>query len=357
MSALRSVLFVVPRFHTNLFFATRALVEAHVRVAIWSLETVAGEDHSFVTPTVWPRADINLADVHRRLIEIDPELILLRDVGALSKRVFLAGALQRRGMLAYDQKPYLRPRRSALAGLQSLIRGKPGRRITPVPGLRRPDRHPDPLARYIPFPVEAPREVADRVHGARGRVSILCVGKLTQPRKNHLILLDALEGLAGSFDFTATLVGSTSTEVRDGSRDHLDTITARIAAPALAGRVRIEPDVPFSRMADLYRSHDICVLPADREPLGSSPLEGMGWGAVPLISTGCGSAGYVDGTGAGFTFRPNDHGALAAALEPLLASRELLAATRRAAWSLARTELAPAAFVERLAAAARSLRA
>lgn len=352
MSPLRSVLFVVPRFHTNLFFATRALVEAGTEVAIWCLETAAAEDHSVVEPDVLPERDIGPGALFRRLSSLDPELIVLRDVGPMSKRVFLAGTLQRRRMLAYDQKPFRRAGRSLLAGVQLLIRGKPGRRMTPVPGLRLPGRAPDARARYIPLPVDVPSEAQQRAYAPGDRLRILCVGKLTQPRKNHLVLLDALERLSDHHDFAATLVGSSRTDVREGDRGHLDVIMKRIAAPRLAGRVELKQDIPFAMMAGLYREHDVCVLPADREPLGSSPLEAMGWGAVPLISTGCGSAGYVEGTRAGFTFRPGDTDALISVLEPLLQSRELVQSAGRAALELARLELAPEVFVRRLAAAA-----
>jgi glycosyltransferase involved in cell wall biosynthesis len=357
MTGLRSVLFVVPRFHTNLFFATRALAAHGVRVTLWVLETADGEDHSIVAPVVIPEAERGFAAVRQRLAALDPDLVVLRDVGPLSKSVFLSGSLQRRRILAYDQKPYLRPPRPPFAGLQSLVRGKPQRRITPVRGLGGAGAVPDPLAAYVPFPVDAqPADASPRTYAPGGRVRILSVGKLTQPRKNHLVLLDALAALAPRHAFSLTLAGAARTDIKDSDSALFERIRARLAAPPLAGRATVAADVPFRDMAALYRAHDIVVLAADREPLGSAPVEGMAWGAVPAISTGCGSAGYVHGGAAGVTFAPNDAGALAAALEPLLASSDRLRAAGEAAADVARSELSAERFVSRLAAAARGPR-
>lgn len=47
-----SVLFVVPRFHTNLFFATRALVDYGHKVSVIATSSMLIEDHSVVRPIV-----------------------------------------------------------------------------------------------------------------------------------------------------------------------------------------------------------------------------------------------------------------------------------------------------------------
>lgn len=351
MNRLRSVLFVVPRFHTNLFFATRALVYADIRTTIWCTEQSHIEDHAHVTPTVIAEGDRGFGATRTRLAALDPDLILLRDVGTLSKSVFVAGSLQQRRLLAYDQKPYRRRQNSTIAGLRNLIHGRPSRRMTPVPGLECPGTEPDNRAVYIPFPVDTVPANFHRDYAPEGRARILCVGKLTQPRKNHLVLLAALESLLPELDFTLTLVGSSSAEVRQGSSRHLDTLIERCATAPFEGRTTWIKDVPFADMGRIYASHDLCVLPARGEPLGSSPLEGMASGTIPVISTGCGSAGYIAGKDFGFTFPPGDDRALAEQLRPLIAAPSALPALGQRAIAHAQDELGPERFVERLTAA------
>jgi hypothetical protein len=49
----KTILFVVPRFHTNLFFATRALVRAGYKVHVFARKSATLEDYSVVTPRVF----------------------------------------------------------------------------------------------------------------------------------------------------------------------------------------------------------------------------------------------------------------------------------------------------------------
>lgn len=350
MTELSCIVFVVPRFHTNLYFATEALVAAGIRVAIWCSDAVALEDHSVVVPEIVTGSEAAFGPVSRRLAALAPDLIVLRETGELSRSTGWAARLQGRTLVAYDQKPYRRAPRSTFVALRERLRGKPSHRMTPVPGLPGDGRTADPAATYLPWPVGIGPDVDKREYAPGGRARILCVGKLSQPRKNHVTLLDALERLSAAHDFTVTLAGSTGAGVRDGSDTNVERVTARAGSLALAGRVEMRKDVPFRDMAALYRSHDICVLPAAKEPLGSAPVEAMGWGVVPVISSDCGSAGYIAGSDAGRIVPPGDAVALASALEPLLASRTRLDAAGAATLDLVRRELSPEVFVARLRA-------
>ena len=67
-------------------------------------------------------------------------------------------------------------------------------------------------------------------------------------------------------------------------------------------------------MPEVYAAHDICILPSFAEPLGTSPVEAMAYGTVPIISAQCGSAGYLTSGRDGFVFDPDDMTSAAEAL-------------------------------------------
>uniref|UniRef100_UPI0035687C84 hypothetical protein n=1 Tax=Puniceibacterium confluentis TaxID=1958944 RepID=UPI0035687C84 len=104
------VLFVVPRFHTNLFFATRALIGAGHQVTVLAAsQSTAMEDHSVVVPQVMGEAPTR--DAVCRVLEADrPDLVLLRTSGALSRQVARVSRRLRLRVVGYDQRPMTEPR-------------------------------------------------------------------------------------------------------------------------------------------------------------------------------------------------------------------------------------------------------
>jgi glycosyltransferase involved in cell wall biosynthesis len=283
-----SIVFVVPRFHTNLFHAVSALTDAGHIVNLVCVRRERAEDHTVVQPTyVSPKTPI--PTIIRMLRDFAPDLLFIRKVPPLSRRFFVASIFLGIRAFAYDQSP-VHMRRSMRKIAFDLVRGVPVRRITPVLGLDR-STPPDSASLYLPFPVDA-TPARDRSYAPGGVVRILSVGKLGQSRKNHHVLIDALAKLQNVGSFSLTIVGA--------SVPGADSLLQQVQDRGLAGRTRILADLPFSEMAAVYRAHDVCVLASSREPLGTAPLEGMAYGCVPIISDECGSAGYVFGENCGF---------------------------------------------------------
>ncbi len=299
----RRVLFVVPRFHTNLFFATKALVHAGVHVSLFANASSEGEDHSFVKPIVLgATADTKI--LSNALNKAAPDLILLRDAARLSEQV--ARAAKRRGipMLAYNLKP-MTQKRSIKDLLRRRWRGLPIDRVTPVPGLSFRGWR-DPRAYYLPWPVGRDPQARPSFKES-AKLRILCVGKLMQPRKNQDLLIRAIQDADLTEQVQLMLVGSTTPRARGAEERHFKML--RHAASA--GWIELYSDQPFDKMPQFYASTDICVLPAAREPLGYAPVEAMAYGVIPIISTQCGSAGYITHGRDGFRFdsaQPQDLG-------------------------------------------------
>ena len=339
-----SIAILVPRFHTNLYYAVRALVDAGHKVHLICGDNNGIEDHSIVQP-IYPDRPMSLSSAFALLRKLAPDLLIIRDTAGLSRRFFAASTLCGYRPIAYDQNPHYR-RRSARKMLSGFLRGRPVRRITPVLGLDRSGL-PDRFSSYVPFPIERPAG-GDREYAPGGVVRILCVGKLSQKRKNQLLLIEALASLRQAGHFTLTLVGSSRLDVDQGSETYRDALMSHAQSGLLSGQISILADVPFRDMPAIYTSHDVCVLPSVSEPLGTAPLEAMSYGCVPVISTDCGSAGYIDGKDCGLIVKAGDVESLTRALKPLIENPERIARLGQKARAVIEEEFSGAGFVERI---------
>ncbi|WP_146590107.1 glycosyltransferase family 4 protein [Puniceibacterium confluentis] len=338
------VLFVVPRFHTNLFFATRALIGAGHRVTVLAAsQSAAMEDHSVVVPQVMGESPAR--DAVCRVLEADrPDLVLLRTSGALSRQVAQVSRRLRLRVVGYDQRPMTEPR-SLRRRLSLWLQGRPWQRVTPVPGVDAAAPQ-DQAASYLPWPTAAlPLPTGAERDQSDMPVRVLCVGKLAQVRKNQPLLIAALAALGGGDRVRLTLVGSTSRAISGADADHHAVLQQ---AARENDWIDIRGDVPFAEMPALYAAHHICVLPSVGEPLGSAPVEAMAYGTIPVISLDTGSVGYVTDGVDGLRVDVTVPGALETALAPLLASPELRVRLSDAARRTAETELSPARFVQRI---------
>lgn len=348
------LVFVLPRFHTNLFYAIKALRMRGHEITMFVAERALLEDYSHVPSVVLGDRDLGWLDLLRRLRALSPDLIVIRHTDGAWKRFLWAGLLLRIPMLGYDQRPLYR-RRSSFTRLREFLGGKPLTRFTAISGKRDASMQPDRDTHYLPFPVEAAPEAKLRTWAPQGVVRILCVGKLSQSRKRHFLLLEALEALPEPERFTLSFVGSTSTSVTGGESAYLDRLRRYLKDGKLAERTRILADVPFQDMAALYLAHDICVLPSRYEPLGTAPLEALAHGCVAVVSDDCGSAPYFRVGVNGFIFPADDCETLRRILDGLISNPDRLPALGTRAIRHASKEFGMNRFAERFATICREL--
>jgi glycosyltransferase involved in cell wall biosynthesis len=340
------VLFLLPRFHTNLFHAIAALRERGHDVMLCCVEQGPIEDYRSLVPEILMPDDLRWAAVFRRLRIFGPDIVIIRQTEGRWRRFAYLARLLGIPAVGYDQRALDRPR-SIQRRLRDWFRGRPILRFTPVLGERLAARR-DAQAFYLPFPVRA--EDGTRSYVPDGVVRVLCVGKLNQPRKQHFLLIEALEALAPRHRFALTLIGSSAYRASGGTPAYYERLCEYARSGALASVTALRADVPFREMPAVYRAHDICVLPSRSEPLGTAPLEAMAHGCVPVLSDECGSAGYVDPGETGLIFRADDGQALRELLDGLLGDPARIARMGRAAAARAADEFSPSRFIERFEA-------
>ncbi len=339
-----SVLFAVPRFHTNLAVAVSALRDAGCTVHIFATSQNPFEDHRKVVPRIFSGTSTR-REVKDAIREATPDLVFIRSCKPVSRFVGEYCRLHRIKAFSYGQSP-LGKRASFGRRIARFLDGQPLRRVTPVRGLD-PSPSPDPSARYLPWPVSA-ASVTRVPRRPDGPLRILCIGKLAQPRKNQMLLIDALDSLDNPERIELTLVGALFDGQTEGTSAHYRALVARSQCSTKDMQVRICPNIPYAEMPDLFARHDICVLPSDSEPLGTAPLEAMAYGLVPILSSQCGSAGSVTNGQDGFVVDVHDKIALKSVLTRLCDNPELIERIGNAARETAETELGPGRFLERI---------
>lgn len=192
--------------------------------------------------------------------------------------------------------------------------------------------------------VEPGTDPAPAAAGSAGPgLELLCVAALT-PRKGQRDLIAALARLRDR-DWRLTLVGSLE---RCPSTVH--AIRRQITDLALDGRVELAGEVSAARLAALYRTADLFVLPTRFEGYGMALTEALAHG-LPVVSCTAGAVPDTVPPDAGILVPPGDVDALTAALTaildaPALRARLAAGAHRAAArlptWDAAAARMAAA---------------
>jgi glycosyltransferase involved in cell wall biosynthesis len=227
------------------------------------------------------------------------------------------GPLRRGVQAPLDRLAYRRARlllvASAALGEELAATGYPPARIRVVPP-----------GRDLPATAEGRR--GDLRRGRRA--GLLCVANWVE-RKGVLELLEAVARLPDGLA-TLHLAGDDRADPRYGGR-----VRARLSRPDLAGRVVVHGPLPVERVAALYRTADVFVLPSLREPYGTVWGEAMAAG-LPVVGWRAGNLPHLATDGEeGMLADPGDVAALRHALARLAGDEGLRrrmgsAAARRA---------------------------
>lgn len=157
------------------------------------------------------------------------------------------------------------------------------------------------------------------------QAAFLSVGNWVE-RKGLLDLLDAFASVPAQAA-TLHLVGDDALDPA-----YARQVRARLSHPDLAGRVRVHGPVPKERVAQLYRSADVFVLPSRREPYGTVYGEAMAAG-LPVVGWRAGNLPYLARDGRdGVVLPPGDVAGLSRALTRLASDadhRRVLAESAR----------------------------
>lgn len=145
---------------------------------------------------------------------------------------------------------------------------------------------------------------------------VLCVGRLGDPRKNILLLLEAY----------ALLPQATGSKVKlllAGFSPPPDSFWRRAESLGLSDRVCYFASSGEDELIELYRHASVFVLSSNEEGLGIVLLEAMACG-VPVVSTACGGPNEIVSDGVdGYLVPARDARSMAARVNQLLLDQQL----------------------------------
>ena len=142
---------------------------------------------------------------------------------------------------------------------------------------------------------------------------ILCVGRLSDPRKNVRLLFRAYHRLRQILPSAPQLVLAGKTLPSSDAWQLVESL-------GIADYVQALRDLPEKALAELYRRASLFVLPSDEEGLGIVVLEAMASG-IPVVATRCGGpeVTVVDGE-TGYLVPVGDSEAFAVRMSDVLSS-------------------------------------
>ena len=158
------------------------------------------------------------------------------------------------------------------------------------------------------------RPVNDRIGKDSGY--ILCVGRLSDPRKNIGLLLSAYKKINANLQERYPLILA-------GFSSPSSEFWSEVEGSNLLDKVRFIEKPNPKELLQLYQYASVFALPSDEEGLGIVVLEAMSCG-VPVVSTKCGGPdGIITDCIDGYLVELNDSDGMAKRIEILLEDPEL----------------------------------
>jgi len=216
-------------------------------------------------------------------------------------------------------------------------------RISPVLGNPE-EKQALPRSYYVPFIARSEVDPEKRQYFKNGNINIMMVGKFHHRRKNHLLLLEAIDELVDEYDIRVTLVGVLNDSTDPYYREILETIDTL----GLHDTVTVKINMDYHDVQTEYRRHDLYVLPSENEPAAVSHLEAMSHGLSVICSTTCGTRCYVHEEENGFVFSSGNKAELVEAIQRIIFSRERVRQFGRRSLELVQENYSPERYYEHL---------
>lgn len=340
-------LYVAPRYHTNQTDIMKGLKEHGHEVCFISHYAALIEDYSCVTPVVLGYSRLyQIFDylyvnvIHRKrpeaivykiqhgfppmrklkklICDFAPDVVILRERSVYSMAAYLVCKKKGYPCILYNQSPLWSepPKRDFAHRIANFL--SPKLRMTPVMGAKRQGTSIGENDYFVPFVMEPRRAPEERQYFADDTIHILCIGKY-EPRKHHLMLLQAVEKLREKYAVRVTLIGEASMPFQ---RENCAQVRKYVADYHMEDIVTVKTNVPRGEMEKEYLSADLYVIPSTREMASVSQLEAMSYSLPVICSDTNGTACYVEDGVTGYLFRDCDEEDLERKLLAMLSDRE-----------------------------------
>ncbi len=343
------VLYMSHRYHTNQNTIMKGWVENGHEVRFLSQYAGKIEDYTYVRPiVVGYSAFFRLIDyiyVHvlfrknpaaidmklkcgippvfklRRLIkEFRPDIAILRERSVYT--IFMNRICRSLHIptILYNLSPvWDKPKKMDLAH-KIVWKLTPAYRMTPVNlvGVDYTGLVKDKNGYFAPFLMEPRVAPEDKSYFKDDKIQVFCIGKY-QKRKNHFLMVQAIEELAEQYPLHLTIAGEVS---NDFHREYYAALEKYIKEHGLSDKITLLRNLNKEQVFARYEQSDVYVIPSTEEPASITVIEAMAFSVPAVSGSDNGTASYIEEGVNGYVFRDNDKDDLKKKLELIISDRE-----------------------------------
>ncbi len=337
-------LFSVPRYHPNHDGLVVGLQNAGHRLAFLVRARHATERH---------RAGVEVIDLERRsplippvrflwhvLRKTRPDVVVARNPDRISYTLFILCKLLGIPFFLYVQRTSGYEEIRFWRRLMLRLGLWPRHTLNAI--CPDPPEMPGKTCDFLPFAMETAGFGKTAWPDAQP-IAVLAVGKLDQPRKNHVALVRHTTPMLRAGRIRLTLLG-----LRDpAGSPAFAALRDEIAAREVAEAVRIVENLDHEASRRLYAEHDLLVLAGSRERASVAPVEALAAGLPVICGSDNGTNFFVLPGETGFVFPDSDFEEMARLIEGLVARPDEIRRMGLAGRRMIETEYSPAAAARR----------
>ena len=356
------VMYIMPRYHTNLIPTISGWIKNGNDVKIVTHFKGKSEDYTISSPDVvgyskvfiWffklytevikkndPLAkDIALKlgfpsvrAIRRVISDFKPDLVILRERSLYT--IVCTHVCRSMGVrnLLYNQSPLWADSSFFKKDIaHKIVNGlTPEKRITPVNqvGYGLDGKIRDEKAVFAPFVMNPWERPSEKKHFLNDKINILEIGKFEQ-RKKHFMMIDVLEKVVKNHpDIMLTIVGAKSDRFHE---EYYGKLKKYVAEKGLSEYVCLKSNLSREEMAQEYINADLFVLPSTGEPAAISPIEAMSFAVPAICGSGNGTADYIVPNVTGDIFKDKDADDLKEKIEKIIDDRDKMITMGKAAY-------------------------
>jgi len=315
------ILFITPRFHTNMTEWIKVLISKGHSVHINSLIQHEVEDHSLIKPVLFKLSPLSklilylfgdggenlkrgfpgVISYFYYLYLLKPKIVIVRDLSrSFSILAILISRIINIKIIVYSQSRIYEDKsviKIVFFHLLSFFFN--AAYMSPIIGTKKNEHKKIKNSYYVPFAVSK-REFFEK---SKKNFKILAIGKFVE-RKRHLELIEVFKSLVEEHqNVYLTIIGEAYKE------DHFKRVIIihkLIKKLNLENKVKVYLNIPFEDMSHYYRKNNLFVLPSSDEPASISILEALSYGLPVICSETCGTSEYIDEGINGLVFKDRD---------------------------------------------------
>lgn len=345
------VLYMSHRYHTNQTTIMKGWKENGHEVLFLSQYAGKVEDYTWVKPVVMGYAAVfrafdylyvhflkrkdpfaidmklkfgipPLFKIAKKIREFKPDIAILRERSIYTICMYAICRHYRIPTILYNLSPvWDKPRKKDLAH-KLVWKLTPEYRITPtnLVGIDYTGLIKDEKGYWAPFLMEPQLPPEKKSYFADNRINVFCIGKY-QERKNHQMMIEAVEELLPKYNLHLTIAGEISNSFHE---EYFRKVSDYVRTHGLEERVTFLKNLNRTAIAEEYQKADVYVVPSTGEPASITVIEAMAYSVPAISGTDNGTASYIDFGKTGYVFEDNNKEDLKDKLEKIICDRERL---------------------------------